>query len=499
MKFRSSAGVSGSVLIVAALLMFAATGVAAPSTRPRSGGTLRVELRERVDTLDPRVRPAESQIAHAQEMLDALLFDRLLRLDDRGKPVPALAIAWESQDENKQWRFQLRPGVQFSDGTPLTSNIAVAALTVDLALEFGGAAHVSAAGDWLTIESDMAMPELPQQLAVGRNFIFRAAPDGTLAGTGPFDLEHLDLHASPAQAVFAGNANCWAGRPFVDRVQISLGVESPRIEADLEFGLADAGELAPAEMRQAAERGVRTWSSEPMDLFALAFDSGRPAAQDQNLREAIAAAIDRAAIANVVLQRQAVPAGALLPDWISGYAFLFPAGPASPAPNSATTVVKPAAPLVLVYDSEDEEARAVAERVIVDLRAAGIPADAVEKTASAPPADMFLARIAVAQPDAPAALDFVLSALPAAAPSAGRVSDSDPESLYAAERAALADFRIVPLAHATENWGLGATLRDWMPQRWGDLRLDDVWLDLAPGASAPAGGNGATGGAENPQ
>ena len=511
MRFRSSAGVrrrsfSGSAL---ALLVFAALGnallgafTAAASTRPRVGGTLRVELRERVPTLDPRERPQEAEVARAQEMLDELVFDRLLRLDGSGQPAAALAVAWQSEDGGKRWRFELRPGVQFSDGTPLTAELAAAALAPELASDpppmSSSVAQVSGAGQWLTIESQEAMPELPQQLAAGRNFIFRIAADGrSLVGTGPFVLESWDSGASPQQDVFAANAHCWAGRPYVDRLAISLGVESQRIEADLEFGLTDAGELAPAEMRRATERGVRTWVSEPVDLFVLAFDPRRPAVQDERLRQAIAAAIDRTAIANVVLQRQAVSAGAMLPEWISGYAFLFPAGPPSPE-KSSDAAVKPPAPLVLVYDSQDVEARAVAERVVVDLRAAGIFAEAVARStprSGSPAADVRLVRIAIAQPDPHAGLALVLGSLSAPASPSGIVATAaaptsainsnpdDPESLYAAERAALTDFRIVPIAHESENWGLGATLRDWTATRWGAVRLEDAWLDLPPAAN----------------
>jgi hypothetical protein len=103
-----------------------------------------------------------------------------------------------------------------------------------------------------------------------------------------------------------------------------------------------------------------------------------------------------------------------------------------------------------------------------------------------------LERIAIAQPNAHAALALVLGTLtapasplataPSTATEVGSASD-DPESLYAAERAALADFRIVPLAHAAENWGLGATLRDWLASPWGEVHLEDVWLDLPPAAN----------------
>jgi hypothetical protein len=105
-----------------------------------------------------------------------------------------------------------------------------------------------------------------------------------------------------------------------------------------------------------------------------------------------------------------------------------------------------------------------------------------------------IVRIPIAQPEPQPALALVLDALAVPAPPAGAPSAAapetaissepdDPESLYAAERAALTDFRIVPIAHESENWGLGATLRDWMATRWGDVRLEDAWLDLPPAAN----------------
>src|SRR5437899_6252135 len=110
----------------------------------------------------------------------------------------------------------------------------------------------------------------------------------------------------------------------------------------------------------------------------------RPTIQDARLREAISAAIDRPSIADVVLQRQGVPAGSLLPNWLSGYAFLFPTAQDLPRTRELLTAtgreVSHAAPLVLVYDSGDEEARAVAERVAVNLKEAGIAVQLAAQT-----------------------------------------------------------------------------------------------------------------------
>ena len=67
----------------------------AASTRPKYGGTLRVQMSERVATIDPRQWPLDSAQAAAAERVDSLVFDRLVRLDDHGAPQPALAISWQ--------------------------------------------------------------------------------------------------------------------------------------------------------------------------------------------------------------------------------------------------------------------------------------------------------------------------------------------------------------------------------------------------------------------
>src|SRR4029453_4624663 len=51
------------------------------------------------------------------------VYDGLLRVTKDGAAVePALATKWETSADGLTWTFNLRPGVKFSDGSPLTSN-----------------------------------------------------------------------------------------------------------------------------------------------------------------------------------------------------------------------------------------------------------------------------------------------------------------------------------------------------------------------------------------
>ena len=86
---------------------------------------------------------------------------------------------------------------------------------------------------------------------------------------------------------------------------------------------ADFAEIPPDQARRAADGGVRISASQPDELVALVFVSGRPSAENARIREAMARSLDRAAMVNFILQKEGEPAGGLLPQWSDGTAFLF--------------------------------------------------------------------------------------------------------------------------------------------------------------------------------
>jgi peptide/nickel transport system substrate-binding protein len=471
----------------AALLALGAAAIApnaAASTRPQRGGTLRVQMREQIATIDPRQWPSAPAQAAAADRVDSLVFDRLARLDEHGTLQPALAISWQHDAQSRRWQFRLREDVKFSDGSPLTPPLAALALQQLLGASF----DVSATSDSVVIQAEHSLPDFPTELAAGRYFIFHVAEDNSLAGSGPFRLTEWPTRGNSAHAVLVANESCWAGRPFVDKIELLMGVDSQQQANAISFGQADVVELPASQVRRTAQRGVRTASSDPVELFALVFDASRPAVQDARFRQAVSLSIDRASIADVILQKQGVLAGGLLPNWISGYAHLFPAASDLPRAKDLLAAsgreLSRSMPLVLVYDSGDAEARAVADRVAVNLREVGIKVQVSGQVADGktkpPAADLRLVRHRIAAPDPAAALSELLNSLGETA-----MNLETPEQIYAAERAPIDAFRVVPLVHVSESYGLSPQVRDWMAPRWGGWRLEDVWL----GPASAAGGN----------
>jgi ABC-type transport system substrate-binding protein len=476
-------------LAITSLLGIAA---ATAATRPRYGGVLRVEMHERINSMDPRGFNSDATDGPAVERLLGLVFDRLVRLDDAGQPKAALAVSWQHSGNFTHWEFQLRGGVKFHDGTPLGPADVVAALQAEDAERWPAAVS----GGAVAFDFKSPRPNLLNELSTGRSFIFHPAQDSVF-GTGAFRI--ADWQPQKRLALVA-NQDDWAGRPFVDRIEVTLGVASRQQIVDLELAKADVVELPPNLTQRAAQTsGTRVWSSSPVELFALVVNEKRPTFRDPRLSQALSLAIDRAAIINVLLQRQGEPAGSLLPQWISGYAFLFSTAPNVAQAKEIRGQLSNVPPITLVYDGADAVAETVAARVEVNARDAGIALTIVAENggAAAANADLRLVRRRLAAPNAEQSLDELLKldsmmngeAVTAGAPASVAAEGlSDPQQRYAAEKSALGAGGIIPLVFLPELYAIGPTVRDWMPPRWGGWRLEEVWLEAAPHAE-PAGNN----------
>src|SRR5207247_10196250 len=57
----------------------------------------------------------------AEDVVLKPLWENLLSRDAKGNLIPMLAEKWQVSDGGKTWRFQLRKGVQFHNGTELTA------------------------------------------------------------------------------------------------------------------------------------------------------------------------------------------------------------------------------------------------------------------------------------------------------------------------------------------------------------------------------------------
>ena len=170
------------------------------------------------------------------------------------------------------------------------------------------------------------------------------------AGAGPFKIARWE----PGKGgTLVANDDYPGGRPYLDSIEIQMGRNLQDQALDFSLGKADI-----------TETGERKGTL--VNTLALVFDNDRIAPP---LREALSLSIDRQTIQRVLLKDQGEPTNALLPEWLSGYAFLFDK-PRNVA--HARQLFGSAPSLTFAYDRQDATLRRIAERIAVNAMEAGI-------------------------------------------------------------------------------------------------------------------------------
>ena len=272
------------------------------------------------------------------------------------------------------------------------------------------------------------------------------------------------------RAVYDADENATGGRPFVDAVEIIMGRSLRDQSNDLELGRADIVELGPGELRRQAA-GRKVWSTAPVRVLALVF---APRFDDAPVRESLALAVDRSAIHNVLLQRQGEISGALLPAWLSGYAFLFPTATDVPRARQLAAGARP-----ISLGVADPANRPIAERIALNARDAGLRVSVTPPVAVTPQAentDVRLVELRIASADQARELARLAAAVGLPEPARG----DSPEQWYAAERTLLEGFRVIPLIHLPDVYGVAPAVKGAPGLTpLGEWRFENLWLEGA--------------------
>lgn len=294
-------------------------------------------------------------------------------------------------------------------------------------------------------------------------------PDPPQIGPGMADLASaftITRWERGRLAVYSADENAPGGRPFADSVEIQMGRPLREQAIDLELGKADIVELGPLEIRRPGA-ARRTWITAPVRLLVLTFASR---VTDARVREALALAVDRNAIYSVLLQRQGEISGGLLPQWVSGYAFLF-STTADAARARSLTGALPAPARMLTLNVDDPALRPIAERIALNARDAGLAVSIVGPTANP---DIRLVEVRITSSVPAQALASVAAALGLPAPP---LADS-PQAQFAAERSLLEGFRVIPLFHVPFVYGVGPRVKGESGiTRLGEWRFENLWLE----------------------
>ncbi|MBS3182579.1 ABC transporter substrate-binding protein [Leucobacter manosquensis] len=268
---------------------------------------------------------------YAENTVDANLCEGLTRITSDLDIENALAESVESPDDTT-YVYTLRNDVTFWDGTPLTADDVAYSLARQVGPDsatywadyFANVASVEKTGDLevtVTLTQPDALFEQGMSSAAGAVVSKAAAeaageqfgtPQGGLMCTGPFSLENWE----PGKAItLAKNADYWDAElvPKVERLTFSfIADESTAVNA-LRTGDVDGQffYLPPAGLTQLEDSDATITFGESYIFWSLRAIQETGTFSNPKVREALLAAIDTEAIADVVFQGAAIPSPVL--------------------------------------------------------------------------------------------------------------------------------------------------------------------------------------------
>lgn len=348
---------SWKALLLAGGVLGAGASLAAA---PAAAQVLRMAVGAQVTSLDPHYHNISPNNAFA-----AVIFSNLLEMDPNSRPVAALAESWRPVGEDS-WEIKLRAGVRFHDGTPFTADdVAFTLERIPTVANSPGSfrtyTHAIVGVEvvdplTLRLRTRGADPVLPANLAqvpmLSRRIHANAGTEdfnsGRVAiGTGPFRIVG---GRSDDRMLLERNATYWDEAEPWQRVEYRIVTNDAARTASLLAGDVDFIDQVPtADMsRLRRDANVQLSEIDSLRLVYFHFDhmrdgpspfitdnDGRPLPRnplrDLRVRQALALAIDRAAIVERVMEGNAAAINQFMPPGSFGHVPDLPPPPADPA------------------------------------------------------------------------------------------------------------------------------------------------------------------------
>ena len=249
------------------------------------------------------------------------LAETLVMVEPDGRLVGGVAESWTVSDDKLTWRFRIRPGVVFHDGTPVTAEAAAASLRRSLAGESMQQIPVdqlATEGDVVVLKTRTPFSHLPAILVDYASVILAPASWGAdgkvqrVIATGPFRISSIDGKTVIELERFD---RYWGEKPKVARVRYTAIPNG-----DTRTNVAIAGDqdiiftTVPAATPRIDNAGqMKVESLTIPRARVMAFNAGTPQFSDVRVRRAINMAIDRKGIASAVLRHPGSAAAQMLP------------------------------------------------------------------------------------------------------------------------------------------------------------------------------------------
>lgn len=324
--------------LVVLLLSLQVQSAAICSTRiPTGGGTFIEGMVGRPLAINPLLSdpyPVDRQLVN-------LIFDGLVRFDETGEILPALAEAWSISEDGLSVTFNLRPDAVWHDGRPVTAGDV--AFTYGLIQDeaFPGSQSLKALWqsiaiteiDEQTIQFTLPQPYAPIFMAVTRGILpahlwaevttadlAEASLNLSPIGTGPFQVEAGQDWERSGGLRLVPNPAYWQTGTQLNDIEMRFFPDVESLLAAYETGEIQAANGIPATTlpRLAGREDTRLFTSVVPRYTAILFnlsETGAPSLKPRETRQALAYALDRPRLVDTILNGQAVEfEGPYIPD-----------------------------------------------------------------------------------------------------------------------------------------------------------------------------------------
>ena len=276
----------------------------ATSGQPATGGKLVAAIGGEPDQLDPQ----KTTSYFSFEVLENV-YDTLVAPDASGQMQPSLAASWKTSPDGLTWTFTMRDGVTFSDGGPLTATDVAYSFNriiddeLSASWRFGSVTSVTAP-DASTVEIKVKTPT-PNLLTLIGGFKGMAVvqkqnvTDGkigrTPVGSGPFVVSDW---TSGDHITLAANPTYWGTKPKLGGIEYRFIADGSTAITALKNGEIQWTDSIPAQRVKSLESdsSIKLSVTPSNDYYYLTLNQSRKPWDNVAARQAIAYAIDRAAI-----------------------------------------------------------------------------------------------------------------------------------------------------------------------------------------------------------
>jgi peptide/nickel transport system substrate-binding protein len=316
----------------AILFLIAAVLLTLGSSCRKRSNTFVIALGDNIRTIDPIGSPS---VDAASERVRALMFNSLVKKDDKFDYVGDLASDIKQSSDGTAFTFTLRDGVKFHDGRVFSS--ADAKYTLDLVFSSSFAKSASFfEGSGADKKSYIKSVEAPDAHTLvitlthpWTGLLSNLVPVAIIPkdsyesqkthplGSGAFKFKNYDN--SQQVLDLEANNEYWEGAPHIPALRVRVIADTNALQAELRSGRVDIAPLPTSLSPDAVkllgqDPNLQVLQFTGSNVTVLTFNCSQPPLNDARVRQAISYAVDRESLIRDLLLGQGKIAHSILPE-----------------------------------------------------------------------------------------------------------------------------------------------------------------------------------------